>query len=816
MTERQGEHGRVPAAGPHAGTHNDLSGSASSVVQAGQVSGDLHVHAAALAPAPRPAQLPGDVRGFVNRAAELRALDGLLDDPPGAHQDSEALRIAVVVGTAGVGKTTLAVRWAHRAKGHFPDGQLYVNLHGYDPGPPMTVTDVLGRFLRALDVPVGRIPAGEESRAELFRSVMADRRVLVVLDNAATAGVIRPLLPGSPGCLVVTTSRTRMSGLVAREGAYRVSVETLSEAESVRLLRSIIAGYRAEDDDAELAELARLCARLPLALRIVAERAAARPRMPLRDLITDLRDESGLWDALSATGEEAGEEGAGEADAVRTVFAWSYRALTPQAARMFRLLGLHPGPDFRVEAAAALSGSTPSHARRHLDNLASVHLLEECGHDRYQFHDLLRAYAIDQAQREESADDRRAALERVLGWYLHSAAAAARAGSGAYTMQLTLEAVDDRVRPTAFDDGKAAIAWYETERDNLATAVRIASSAGMDRIAWQIPAVLTMVIADREPADAWLPAQRVALESARRAGDRYGEAITLDNLGIAYRHLFRLSEAEECFDAALSIFRELGSTFGHARAANGMGVAYMLAHRVDDAAACFERALEQARGLDDPVYVGAFSRNLGWALLEQDDLDQAESWLSRSASLLADADEPLERAEALTLLSAVHRRAGRSSQANQLAEQALAIAGEADGTLFEALALLELGRVCLAQENGADALGHLQQAAVLFQRVGRTDLQAAAWDTTGEAYLLLGRAEDAIAFHRRACSTFRARNDSWSLALSLARLAEALTSQGASPEAQRHRSEAVELLAAFPDGVAEAKRAEVQAAQAET
>ncbi|WP_262391788.1 tetratricopeptide repeat protein [Nocardiopsis sp. CNR-923] len=362
-------------------------------------------------------------------------------------------------------------------------------------------------------------------------------------------------------------------------------METLSQAESVRLLRTIIAEFRTDDDDAELVELARLCAHLPLALRIVAERAAARPRMPLRDLITELRDESGLWDALSV----GGEGDADEADAVRTVFAWSYRALAPPAARMFRLLGLHPGPDFGVEAAAALSATTPARARRHLDTLAGAHLLEECGHDRYQFHDLLRAYAVDQAQREESADDRRVALERVLGWYLRSAAAAARAGSCTYAMPLALEPLDEGVEPKAFNDAKAAIAWYETERDNLTAAVRIANTNGMDRIAWQIPAALTMVIADREPADTWLPAQRLALESARRAGDRYGEAITLDNLGIAYRHLFRLAEAEECFSAAMRIFQELGDTFGHARAANGLGVAHMFAHRVEDARSASSR-----------------------------------------------------------------------------------------------------------------------------------------------------------------------------------------------------------------------------------
>ncbi|MDV7215692.1 ATP-binding protein [Streptomyces prunicolor] len=385
------------------------------MVQAGEVRGGVHFHSVALASAPCPAQLPGDVGGFVNRIDELRSLHALLElPPPGTQQNSGISRIAVVVGTAGVGKTSLAIRWAHQIKEHFPDGQLYVNLHGYDPGPPVIVTDVLGRFLRALDVPLEHIPTGEEPRAELFRSVTADRRVLIVLDNAATAGEIRPLLPGSSSCLVAITSRTRMSGLVVREGAHRVSVETLSQAESVQLLRTVFAGYRTGDDQEELAELARLCARLPLALRIVAERAAARPRMPLRDLIADLRDESGLWDALSVTGEGETEE----ADAVRTVFAWSYRTLTPQNARMFRLLGLHPGPEFRVEAAAALAATTTVRARRHLDSLAAAHLLEECGHDRYQFHDLLRAYAVDQTQREESPENRRAALERVLGWYL--------------------------------------------------------------------------------------------------------------------------------------------------------------------------------------------------------------------------------------------------------------------------------------------------------------------------------------------------------------------------------------------------------------
>ncbi|WP_225846908.1 tetratricopeptide repeat protein [Streptomyces sp. HPF1205] len=713
----------------------------------------------------------------------------------------------MIVGTAGVGKTSLAVRWAHQVRDLFPDGQLYVNLHGYDPGPPVAATDVLVRFLRALDIPVERIPTGEEPRAELFRSSMAERRILIVLDNAATAGQIRPLLPGAPNCLVVITSRTRMSGLVAREGAYRVSLETLSQSASVQLLRTVLAAYRTSDNDEELAELARLCARLPLALRIVAERAAARPRMPLRDLIADLRDESGLWDALSAEDEQNPEQ----TDAVRTVFAWSYRSLTPQAARMFRLLGLHPGPDFSLEAAAALSAVPPVTARRQLDTLAGAHLLEESGHHRYEFHDLLRAYALDQAQSEETEEGRQAASERVLGWYLHSAAAAAQAGANTYTLPVALHPLPENVTAANFQDDKAAIAWYETERANLIAAVQVASAGGMDRIAWQIPAVLTMIIADREPADTWLPTQQMALEAARRAEDRYGEAITLDNLGIAYRHLFQLPQAEEHFSRTLTVFRALGDTLGQARAANGLGVTHMLAHDIDQAAVRFEEALRLVRELGNPLYTGAFTRNLGWALLERGDLHRAETALRQAADVLSAAGESLEQAETLTLLAAVYRRSHRFDEADGAAEQALAIAGDSDATLFEALALLELGRNAIAREEATEALGHLQQAAALFQRAGRPDLQAAAWDATGEAYCLLQRTEDAAGFHRQAATAHRSRGDQWSLAAALAHLAATLVQDRNFLEAQEHCREALQLLANFSGPEAEAKRSHLEA-----
>jgi hypothetical protein len=301
-------------------------------VQARDVGGGIHFHGGGppAANGPKPRQLLGDIRGFVNRVEETRRLDAVLTGNGG---EPLVVSVCVIAGTAGVGKTSLALHWAHQAQEHFPDGQLYVNLRGYDPGPPVTPPEVLRRFLSALNVPAKAIPAEPEAAAALYRSLLAGRRMLVILDNAATATQVRPLLPGTAGCLVVVTSRSRLSGLSVRDGAQRLTLGTLSEPEAVALLSAVTVGYRDEDDRDKLTELARLCARLPQALRIAAERAASRPRMRLDDLIADLRDESVLWDALSTGDDE-------EADAVRTVFAWSYRALTAEAAALFS----RPGP----------------------------------------------------------------------------------------------------------------------------------------------------------------------------------------------------------------------------------------------------------------------------------------------------------------------------------------------------------------------------------------------------------------------------------------------------------------------------------------
>ena len=408
----------------------------------------------------------------------------------------------------------------------FPDGQLYVNLRRYDASTPLTPDAALERFLRALDVSPGAVPRDLEARAVLYRSLLAGRRMLVVLDNASSTGQVRPLLPGTRTCLALITSRNRLSGLVAREGVERLTLDVLTEPQAVALLRATINGYRTEDDSTAIAELAGLCARLPLALRVAAERASSRSRVPLADLIQDLRDESALWDMLSADGDE-------EADAVRTVFAWSYRVLSPDAARLFRLLGLHPGAELGSAAAAALAGIAGNRARHLLDVLVGGHMLEQIGRDRYQFHDLLRAYASDQLQIDEPPEQREAALLRLFEWYLHTARAAV-AASMYDDSRIPLAEPSDAITPGVFPSHQAAVDWYELERANL-TAVTIAANiAGHYQIAWKLPAVLRTVYEYRHPFDDWFRTGEIGLDAARRVGDKAGEATILHSLGKAH------------------------------------------------------------------------------------------------------------------------------------------------------------------------------------------------------------------------------------------------------------------------------------------
>jgi tetratricopeptide (TPR) repeat protein len=782
-TSHSGPEGHDPPA-----TRSELSGSAHDVVQARDVSGGVHFHQ--LHPVERtvPRQLPGDVRGFVGRGSELDFLDSV-GNRPGAGQ--ETVVISTIAGTAGVGKTSLAVHWAHRARDRFPDGQLYINLRGYDPGPQVTAGQALQRFLVALGVAPPAVPEDTEAQAALYRSLLSGKRVLIVLDNAATVAQVRPLLPGAATCLVLVTSRSRLAGLVVRDGAHRLNLDVLTPAESVDLITRITAGHRDADPPEAVAELGRLCAYLPLALRIAGERAATHPRWPLEELIRELRDESSLWDALSA------DE---ESDAVHAVFAWSYRALPAEAARLFRLLGLHPGPDFSVLAAAELGGVPPTRARRLLDSLVGANLLGETAYDRCQFHDLLRAYAAEQATHDATPDERRAAVARICGWYYRAMAAAAAVHDAFYADDWGVApAPDDLAGLPSFADYDQAMAWFTTETDNLVATCRAAAAAGLDDIAWTLPALLRTPYLDRRPAGEWIQLAQPALAAATRLGDARGRAITLVGLSIAYRQLQQIEPAIAHSRAALEAAETIGDPYQTAAALVMLGHAQRRGRLLDDAVRSYEQALRVAAAGELPLWTVWATIGLAEALLDAGHNEQAGRRIAEALALLRPGLGDGARSECLAVLAWINRESGRLDDADTNIHEALAIAYDTKNILFQGSFEIELGRVLFAAGRHGEALTAFQHATTIGRRMGDRSTEATALDETGLTYQALGRLAEAADFHRLAAVTHGELDDAWRRAVALGNLATSLDRLGERPAALANWREARSSLAGFPD-----------------
>jgi tetratricopeptide (TPR) repeat protein len=503
-----------------------------------------------------PRQLPAAVAGFTGRVAQLKELACLLD-----RADTSA--IAVISGTAGVGKSALAVHWSHQVADEFPDGQLYLNLRGFDPsGQPVAPADALRGFLDALGTPPDRIPDGLVELAALYRSELAGRRVLVVLDNARDTDQVRPLLPGSARCLTVVTSRDRLGGLVVSEGARAVPLDLMTNAESDDLLASRLGPERLAAEPRAVRDLIEFSAHLPLALSIVAARATLTPARSLTELAEQLRDLRGRLPALGV-GDTTVDLGA--------VFSWSYRTLSAPAARMFRLLSLHPGPDLSVSAAASLVGTERDQARAALSELVRAQLLTEPALGRFAYHDLLRAYSAGEAHQAEPEPARREALHRVLDHYLHTA----------HTATLLLNPPNDRLslaepRPgTCVDDladDEQAWQWFTAERAVFPAVVDRAAEAGFDTHAWQL-AWSTASYCIRAGHWAQLAAsQLVAIAAAERAGEPHGQAWSLRELARAHLRLGRYPEAQAALHRALDLDEQSGDLVGQARSHNNLGI----------------------------------------------------------------------------------------------------------------------------------------------------------------------------------------------------------------------------------------------------
>jgi DNA-binding SARP family transcriptional activator len=461
---------------------------------------------------PSTAQLPVDVRGFVGRRQQLTHLDAILAAGQGPVTGAG---IAVIAGTAGVGKSTLAVHWAHRQHDEFPDGQLYVNLRGFERnGMPMDPAEAVRGFLEALGTPGHRIPAGLAAQTGLYRSLLAGRQVLVVLDNAADAEQVRPLLPGSAGCLALVTSRNQLTGLLAREGAHLITLDLLDFAEARDLLAARLSTARVAAERDAINTIIACCARLPLALAVAAASAAARPDFPLAVLAGNMLDVKRSLDALD--NDDATID-------IRATFSCSYRTLSLDAARLFRFLALHPGPFITQDAAASMAGLPAMSAHRALAELRQAHLVTEPSPGRFSFHGLLWAYATELLLAADSADERRAGRQRMLDHYLHTAHTAAMT-TDPYRSAVAVAQPHPRAHLTEIADPEDALTWFGAERQVLLAVIRQAAETGFDRHAWQIAWALTDYLFYRGDWHALGTAHSTALATATRLSEQVGMA----------------------------------------------------------------------------------------------------------------------------------------------------------------------------------------------------------------------------------------------------------------------------------------------------
>ncbi|HEX4062066.1 MAG TPA: BTAD domain-containing putative transcriptional regulator [Streptosporangiaceae bacterium] len=706
----------------------------------------------ATGPAPErvvPRELPSNVRHFTGRAPELAELTGLLDR---AGEEPGTSLISVIGGTAGVGKTALALHWAHQVAGRFPDGQLYVDLRGYDPGEPVPAADALAHFLRALGVAGRDIPAETDERAARYRSLLAGRRMLIVLDNAGDAEHVRPLLPGAPDCVSVVTSRDALPGLVARDGAVRLDLGLMPSADAVGLLAALV-GARVDADPDAAGALAVRCGLLPLALRVAAELATARPTVPLAALAGELATRR--LDLLDGGGDPRAE--------VRAVFSWSYRNLAPGPAGVFRLAGLHPGPDLEPGAVAALAGLPVDQASQMLAGLARANLVQPASPGRYLLHDLLRGYARDLTVAQDGEPEQQTALTRLLDYYLHAAAAAMNTLFPAERHRRP--AVPDPASPEsvlpvpALATEAEAQTWLDAERASLVAAITHAAQTAWPGHATLLAGVLFRYFDTGGHFPEAIIVHGWAEHAAHRAGDRVAEGDALTSLGVVYGHQGRYERATGHFERALSRYREAGYQVGQARALN---------------------------------YLGLTDSQLGR-------YRQATTRLRQALDLYRQTGERTGEAYALSNLGAIDRRRGRYRSATGHQRQALALLRDLGDRHGEATALSRLGVLGLRQEHFDEAIGDLQRALALFREFGDRQGEAMALTRLGAAELGQGRHRQAVAQIQQALAVLREIADPSGQAEALNDLGDVFLASGRHADARAQYAAALDLASEAGD-----------------
>jgi tetratricopeptide (TPR) repeat protein len=658
--------------------------------------------------------MPPDVSWFAGRQRQLAQLDALLAKQN--CRESTSVVISAVTGTAGVGKTALAVHWAHRVADRFPDGQLYVNLRGFAPGTHvMSPAEAVRGVLDALDVPAEEIPRDLDAQAALYRSALAGRRMLIVLDNARDSAQVRPLLPGAPTCVVLVTSRSRLSGLVAAVGAHPITLDLLTEGEAHQLLTRRLGTNRVDAEPDAVAEIVTTAARLPLALAIVAARAATEPHLPLHALASGLRDGSGSrrLDTLS-TDDPATD--------VRAVLSWSYQALTPPAARLFRLLGLHPGPDLALPAAASLAALALPEARGRLGELTRANLLIEHVPGRYTFHDLLRAYATEQAHSIDPDQQRKDATRRLLDHYLHTAYTADRLLNPARD-PITLTPPRAGVIPEHSTDRQQALNWFTVEYPGLLAAVDHAAATGFDTHVWQLAWTLNNFLDRRGHWHHLATAGQAAVAAARRLADPTAQARAHFNLAGAYSHVDRLEDADTQIRHALDLHTQAGDLIGQAHTHARLGRMWERRGRYVEALHHAQRALDLYRAAGHRQGQAMAFNSVGWSYSLLGDHQQALTSCQQALTLFEELDNPEGRAATWDSLGYAYHHLGDHAQAIACYQHALDLFRDLGDRYEEASTLTHLGDTQHATGDRQAARGAWQQALTIFDQLDHPDAQ---------------------------------------------------------------------------------------------
>lgn len=651
---------------------------------------------------PTPAQLPHAVSSFTGRDREVEQLTNLLGE-----RSSATAVIATIDGVGGVGKTALAVHVAHGIADRFPDGQLYLDLRGFDPEQaPLAPSTALGRLLRGLGVDTRTVAGDIEEQATLYRSHLSGKRMLILLDNAATSDQVRPLLPGSPGCSVLVTSRSRLEGLLARDGAYRVTLDVLSPEESDLMLAATLGDRWDDTQRAAAAELASLCGRLPLALRIAAAQLVDRRHIDMSDLCGELSDERARLDAL-----DADDEGT----AVRAVFSWSYHSLKPEAAHLFRLLGLHVSTEFSMPAAAASAGLPAHRVRQLLGVLAAGHLVEDVGRDRYRLHDLLKVYAADQALEHDDQQHREDAVRRMLDFYLHTSDAADRR-LAPFRRRPQLPPAPD-VQPLAFADAAQAVAWGELELANMVAATEQAARNGDVFRATRIPASMWAFLAIRSPWSEWLDSHQVGIDAAVAGGDDYGESSLLISLGYAYQELRRPQQALECLERSKRAFERIPDRPDEDVMFGALGAAYFGVGRIADAQENTSKALAGYRERGDRWGEGWALCNLGTYARELGRYEEATEHFARAQGLFDQMNDHVSQLKASRELGRTHLKFGRFGKAADCFRGAVDLYVRFGGRAGEGWSRHELAEALHRAGHVDEALAQWRQAVQILEEI---------------------------------------------------------------------------------------------------